>query len=131
MTETSAYQGTGRRKTAIAQVTLKKGTGKIVVNHQDYDKYFTIPQNSTTVLHPLQTLDLMNRYDISVVVRGGGKTGQAGAIVLGLARALKKADTSLEGKLREGGLLTRDPRMKERKKYGRRGARRSPQWTKR
>lgn len=131
MSEAVSYQGTGRRKEAVAQVLLKKGTGKIVVNQIAYDKYFTTTQNQNTILLPLQTLNLMSRYDVFAKVKGGGKNGQAGAIVLGLARALKQADTSLESNLRKSGLLTRDPRMKERKKYGLRAARRAPQWTKR
>jgi len=131
MTEITSFQGTGRRKSAIAQVVLKKGTGKIMVNKLSYDKYFTVLHDQVTVISPLATLKQMNRYDVVVRVKGGGKTGQAGAIVLGLARALKLADLTLDAELRKSGYLTRDPRMKERKKYGLRGARRSPQWTKR
>jgi small subunit ribosomal protein S9 len=131
MTEITMFQGTGRRKSAIAQVVLKKGTGKIMVNKLSYDKYFTVLHDQVTVISPLATLKQMNRYDVVVRVNGGGKTGQAGAVVLGLARALKLADPTLDAELRKSGYLTRDPRMKERKKYGRRGARRSPQWTKR
>lgn len=131
MVEVTAYQGTGRRKEAVAQVTLKKGTGKILVNNLPYDKYFPIAQQKSMVLSPLVTLNLMNRYDVFALVRGGGKNGQAGAMILGIARALKKADVSFEASLRKSGFLTRDPRMKERKKYGLRAARRAPQWTKR
>ena len=130
MTE-GLYQGTGRRKEAVAQVTLKKGTGKITVNGVSYEKYFTTIQGQAMVLLPLQTLKLTTRYDVVANVRGGGKDGQAGAILLGIARAIKKADTTLDVELRKSGFLTRDPRMKERKKYGLRGARRAPQWTKR
>lgn len=131
MTEAFSFHGTGRRKSAKAQVVLKKGTGKIMVNQMEYNKYFTTMQEQSNVLKPLQLLDLVNRYDVIAKVNGGGKHGQAGAIVLGLARALKKADVTLEPKLRHEGLLTRDPRMKERRKYGLRKARRAPQWTKR
>jgi small subunit ribosomal protein S9 len=131
MVEVTTYQGTGRRKEAVAQVTLKKGTGKIVVNSLPYDKYFPVMQQKSMVLSPLVILNLMNRYDVFAKVSGGGKNGQAGAIILGIARALKKADPACEANLRKSGFLTRDPRMKERKKYGLRAARRAPQWTKR
>ena len=131
MVESIYIQGTGRRKKAIAEIRLRKGTGKIMVNDQEYDKYFTTLQNRSTVLNPLETLKIKDRYDVFAWVYGGGKSGQSDAVVLGLSRALLKADPSLEPQLRAKGFLTRDPRMKERKKYGRKGARRGFQWTKR
>lgn len=131
MIERTYHQGTGRRKKAIAEIRLYKGTGKIMVNDLVYDKYFTTIQDRIRIMEPLQTFKIMDRYDVFAWAYGGGKSGQADAIVLGLTRALKKADPPLEPQLRAKGFLTRDPRMKERKKYGRRGARRGFQWTKR
>jgi len=130
-TETPFFQGTGRRKSAIAEVRLRKGTGKILINDKEYDKYFDTPQDRNTVLAPLEAFKIRDRYDLIVSTYGGGKSGQSDAVVLGLSRALLKADPSMEPQLRAKGLLTRDPRMKERKKYGRKGARRGFQWTKR
>ncbi|MFC1524785.1 30S ribosomal protein S9 [Planctomycetota bacterium] len=131
MPEVPFFQGTGRRKTAIAEVRLRKGTGQITINDQEYDKYFTALQERTTIVNLFQTLKIQDRYDISAWAYGGGKNGQADAVILGISRALKKADPALEPLLRQKKLLTRDPRMKERKKYGYRGARRGNQWTKR
>lgn len=125
------FLGTGRRKTAVAAVRLFKGTGKIRINKLEYEKYFEADQDRLAVIAPLQMTKTLGKYDVSAKVVGGGKTGQAGALVLGIARALCKCEPSLEGKLREERMLTRDPRMKERKKYGRKGARRGFQWTKR
>ncbi|MCE9584623.1 MAG: 30S ribosomal protein S9 [Planctomycetes bacterium] len=125
------WWGTGRRKTAVARVRLKKGTGRIVVNGLEYEKYFDAVQDRLLILNPLQIAKSVNRFDVFSNCNGGGKTGQAGAIVLGIARAMLKADPSQELSLRDAGLLTRDPRMKERKKYGRRGARRGFQFSKR
>jgi small subunit ribosomal protein S9 len=120
MSEVMYHWGTGRRKEATARVRLARGSGKIVINGEHFEKYFFSEQDRATIMSPLQAS-----------VNGGGKTGQAGAILLGIARALKTAESILEGALREGHFLTRDPRMKERKKYAHRGARRGMQWSKR
>ncbi|NUN50154.1 MAG: 30S ribosomal protein S9 [Candidatus Brocadiae bacterium] len=125
------WLGTGRRKTAVARVRLKKGTGKIVINGLEHEKYFDAVQDRLLVLSPLHTAKAVNRFDVFARCTGGGKTGQAGAVVLGISRAMLKADPSQELALRDAGFLTRDPRMKERKKYGRRGARRGFQFSKR
>ena len=125
------YWGTGRRKSAIARVRVRKGSGKIVVNDEAFEKYFFAEQDRITVLGPLLSTKSQQRYDVIANVQGGGKSGQAGAILLGIARALLIADPVLEPRLREDGLLTRDGRMKERKKYGLRGARRGVQFSKR
>ncbi|MFH0888227.1 MAG: 30S ribosomal protein S9 [Planctomycetota bacterium] len=131
MSDSLSYRATGRRKTAIAEVILKKGTGKIVVNNMDYDKYFLVPDERIAILIPLQNLKLIGRYDVTAEVYGGGKQGQAEAIKLGLSRALKLSDITLLSQLRKSRLLTRDPRMKERKKYGQKGARKRFQYSKR
>jgi small subunit ribosomal protein S9 len=123
--------GTGRRKTSVASVRIKPGTGAIKVNGRDMEDYFTREDHRHTVREPFRATHNQGRYDVAVKVEGGGITGQAGAVCLGLARALLKSDASLRGPLREHGLLTRDSRMVERKKYGKRGARRSPQYSKR
>lgn len=125
------YWGTGRRKEAIARVRVRKGSGVIIVNGQKLEKYFFAEQDRITVLAPLIATKSQQRYDVIANVQGGGKAGQAGAIVLGIARALKNAEPVLEGRLREDGFLTRDGRMKERKKFGLRGARRGVQFSKR
>ncbi|MCK4908753.1 MAG: 30S ribosomal protein S9 [Planctomycetes bacterium] len=129
--EKLSYRGTGRRKSAVARVILKKGTGKIIVNKHEYTKYFVTIKAQRIVLQPLEALKILGRYDVQARVTGGGKNGQAGAFRLGLARALKKADDTFEVVLRKEKFLTRDPRMKERKKYGRHGARRGTQFSKR
>ncbi|MEK7467364.1 MAG: 30S ribosomal protein S9 [Planctomycetota bacterium] len=131
VSDKQVWWGTGRRKTAIARVRLKKGTGRVVVNGLDYDKYFDAVQDRLMILSPLQTAKAVNRFDVFSNCCGGGKTGQAGAMILGIARALLKADSTSEMPLRDAGFLTRDGRMKERKKYGRRGARRGFQFSKR
>jgi small subunit ribosomal protein S9 len=131
MTEPLFYRATGRRKSAIAQVILKKGTGKITVNNMEYDKYFLVPMERNAVLAPLQSLKLVGRYDVTAEVEGGGKHGQAEALRLGLSRALKLSDINSLVILRKAGFLTRDQRMKERKKYGQKGARRRFQYSKR
>lgn len=133
MTEPLFYRATGRRKTAIAEVIIKKGTGKIIVNKMDYDKYFVVPAERISVLIPLQNLKLIGRYDVTAEVYGGGKYGQAEAIKLGLARALKLSESTpaIQIQIRKSGLLTRDQRMKERKKYGQKGARKRFQYSKR
>jgi len=123
--------GTGRRKTSIARVRIKKGNGKILVNDQDLDSYFTIDRERGMVRTPLKTTKTLGEFDVLVNVKGGGLAGQAGAISLGIARALSKSNPALAESLRGGGFMTRDSRMKERKKYGQKGARKSFQWTKR
>lgn len=125
------YYGTGRRKSAVARVRLLLGTGKLVINDRDVDKYFTEEKDRESARSPLVATDRLTAYDIFVNVSGGGSTGQADAVKLGIARALKRADTTLEAALRDGGFMTRDPRMKERKKYGQKGARRRFQFSKR
>lgn len=131
MTEEQCIWGTGRRKTSVARVRIRKGAGKITVNDKDLDEYFTIDRERGLVRSPLKTTKTQGDFDVLVNVRGGGLTGQAGAISLGIARALLKTNHALVESLREGGFLTRDSRMKERKKYGQKGARKSFQWTKR
>ncbi|HHT9137709.1 MAG: 30S ribosomal protein S9 [Candidatus Brocadiales bacterium] len=123
--------GTGRRKTSIARVRIKKGNGKILVNDKELDSYFPLDRERGMVRTPLKTTKTLGEFDVLANVKGGGLTGQAGAISLGIARALSKSDSNLVESLRDGGFLTRDSRMKERKKYGQKGARKSFQWTKR
>ena len=123
--------GTGRRKTAIARVRIKPGSGKFIVNQREIDKYFTEPRDRVDIVAPLKSTNTFGKMDVVVKVEGGGYTGQAGAIVLGLARALKGYDPALEAALRDQSMLTRDARKVERKKYGRPGARRGFQWAKR
>jgi len=125
------YWGTGRRKSSIARVRIKKGNGKIVVNDKELDAYFPIDRDRGVVRFPLKTTKTLGEFDVLVNVAGGGITGQAGAISLGIARALFKSNPAHVEILRNDGLLTRDSRMKERKKYGQKGARKSFQWTKR
>jgi small subunit ribosomal protein S9 len=123
--------GTGRRKTAVARVRLKTGDGKIVINKRTLNEYFPNVRYQQAVLAPLNQSGRLSNVDVSIRVDGGGLTGQADACKMGIARALKKYDLALEGVLRDSGLLTRDSRMKERKKYGLRGARRGTQFSKR
>ncbi len=123
--------GTGRRKSSVARVRIRKGSGKIVVNRRELEDYFGRDCDIFTVRFPLKTTKTLGAYDVFVNVNGGGSTGQAGAASLGIARALYKSDLTLSDSLRGAGLLTRDSRMKERKKYGQKGARKSFQWTKR
>ena len=123
--------GTGRRKTSVASVRIKKGTGKVTVNKRDINEYFPVDRQKGVVLNPFKATKTLGGYDVLVNVRGGGINGQAGAVCMGIARAMTKIDSALADDLRENGLLTRDSRMKERKKYGRKGARKSFQWTKR
>jgi small subunit ribosomal protein S9 len=127
------YYGTGRRKTAVARVRLypTSGDGLIVVNGRNADEYFPRETLMQTVRSPLRILELGNRFSISVKVVGGGVSGQAGAVRHGIARALVRADEEFRPVLRKNGFLTRDPRMKERKKYGLKRARKAPQYTKR
>jgi small subunit ribosomal protein S9 len=132
MAETKEYiWGTGRRKSAVARVRLSRGSGTITVNHRAFEKYFLTEDDRQNALAALHATKAFGRYDILVNASGGGIGGQAGAMKLGIARALKKIEPALESVLRAQGLLTRDPRMKERKKYGLRGARRGVQYSKR
>jgi small subunit ribosomal protein S9 len=125
------YYATGRRKEATARVWLKEGNGEIVINGKKLEDYFAREDNQMVVQQPFGVIKTANRFDINATVRGGGITGQAGALRHGIARALLEFDISLKPLLRQAGFLTRDPRMKERKKYGRKGARRRFQFTKR
>ena len=125
------YQAVGRRKKAIARVRLIPGEGKIVINGRDIDNYFGLETLKMTVRQPLALTSLEGRYDVLVNVCGGGLAGQAGAIRHGISRALVKADPELRPAVKKAGFLTRDPRMKERKKYGLKAARRAPQFSKR
>jgi small subunit ribosomal protein S9 len=124
------FNAVGRRKKAVARVRLVSGDGKIVINKRDIDNYFGLETLKMTVRQPM-TLTNVGNYDVMVNVRGGGLTGQAGAIRHGISRALCKADPELRDTLKKAGLLTRDPRMKERKKYGLKAARLAPQFSKR
>ncbi len=128
---TVEYLGTGRRKKAIARVRLTPGSGKIVINKRDIDEYFGLETLKMIVRAPLELTKLIGQYDVKVNVIGGGTTGQAGAIRHGMSRCLIKADPDLRQTLKRAGFLTRDPRMKERKKYGLKAARRAPQFSKR
>ena len=125
------YQAVGRRKKAIARVRLIPGDGKIVINGRDIDNYFGLETLKMTVRQPLALTSLEGRYDVLVNECGGGLSGQAGAIRHGISRALIKADPELRPAVKKAGFLTRDPRMKERKKYGLKAARRAPQFSKR
>lgn len=125
------YYGTGRRKSSVARVFMLPGSGKITVNKRDIDDYFGFETLKLIVRQPLELTDNLSRYDIKVNVFGGGYTGQAGAIRHGISRALLQADDDFRTALKKAGFLTRDPRMKERKKYGLKGARRAPQFSKR
>lgn len=135
-TETETKQagfhwGTGRRKTAVARVRLAAGTGKIRINGREFEEHFPTLAMRNLVLGPLAATETREKVDLFVNVNGGGPLGQAGAVRLGVARALLRHDVSTESVLRDGGFLTRDARMKERKKYGQRGARRRFQFSKR
>ena len=131
MDEKTVYWGTGRRKTSVARVRLILGNGAFKVNDRDLDHFFHREDHRQTVTAPLRATKTLGKYDVFANVDGGGIAGQAGAVLLGIARALLKADTTVEAVLRENGMLTRDSRMKERKHYGRRGARRGFQFSKR
>ncbi len=125
------YRGTGRRKKAIARVRLVPGTGKININDRDLEDYIKYETLKTIVREPLMITDTMGQYDVLVNVKGGGYTGQAGAIRHGISRALLQVDNELRPLLKKAGFLTRDSRMKERKKYGLKKARRASQFSKR
>ena len=125
------FYGTGRRKSSVARVRVYNGTGKITINDRDIEEYFGLETLKLIVRQPLALTDTMDKFDIVCRVAGGGVTGQAGAIRHGIARALLRYDEELRSTLKKAGFLTRDPRMKERKKYGLKGARRAPQFSKR
>ena len=132
MYETQPYfYGTGRRKNSVARVRVYNGTGKITINDRDIDDYFGLETLKLIVRQPLAVAGVEGKFDIVVRVAGGGVSGQAGAIRHGLSRALLVYDENLRGELKKAGVLTRDPRMKERKKYGLKAARRAPQFSKR
>ncbi|MFM9332322.1 MULTISPECIES: 30S ribosomal protein S9 [Paenibacillus] len=128
---TVQYYGTGRRKHSVARVRLIPGEGRIVINKRDINEYFGLETLKLIVKQPLNLTETLGRYDVLVIANGGGMSGQAGAIRHGISRALLKADPELRGSLKRAGFLTRDPRMKERKKYGLKAARRAPQFSKR
>ncbi len=127
----SYFYGTGRRKSSVARVRVYNGTGKITINDRDIDDYFGLETLKLIVRQPLALTNTADKFDIVCRVAGGGVTGQAGAIRHGISRALLQFDGELRAELKKAGFLTRDPRMKERKKYGLKGARRAPQFSKR
>ena len=131
MTHRIYYYGTGRRKTAVARVRIRQGQGQITINDRALDEFFRDERQRQAVLAPLTAAGKRDQIDVIIRVDGGGITGQADACKLGIARGLKKLDPTLDVTLRDSGLLTRDSRMKERKKYGLRGARRGTQFSKR
>ncbi|MBO7632219.1 MAG: 30S ribosomal protein S9 [Lachnospiraceae bacterium] len=127
----SKFYGTGRRKSSVARVYLLSGKGNVTINKKDIENYFGLETLKVIVRQPLELLGAADKYDVIVTVRGGGFSGQAGAIRHGIARALCKADAENRPALKKAGFLTRDARMKERKKYGLKAARRAPQFSKR
>ena len=129
--QSTTSRGVGRRKTAIARVRLSPGEGRVVINEKEPLAYLGRRALETQVLHPLRVTESLRRFDVSVKVEGGGVSGQAGAVAHGIARALLDYDEELRAALKKAGLLTRDARMKERKKYGLKRARKAPQYTKR
>ena len=129
--EKIAYCGTGRRKSSIARVRLVEGSGKITINGKDIDEFFGLETLKVIVRQPLTVTNTTDKYDVICSVQGGGFTGQAGAIRHGIARALNAANIEFRPALKSNGFLTRDPRMKERKKYGLKKARKAPQFSKR
>ena len=131
MATVTQYLGTGRRKKSVARVRLLPGSGNIIINKRNLEEYFGYETLKMIVRAPMVLTDTLSKFDVNVNVYGGGYTGQAGAIRHGIARALIVADPELRGALKKAGFLTRDPRMKERKKYGLKAARRAPQFSKR
>jgi small subunit ribosomal protein S9 len=125
------FTGTGRRKTAVARVRLKKGDGRIIVNKRPIEDYFPIALMRKLIAQPFQVTETVGKWDVLANIHGGGSSGQAGALRHGIARALVRANEELKSPLRKAGLLTRDPRMRERKKYGLKRARKRPQFSKR
>lgn len=128
---TAKFYGTGRRKSSVARVYLVPGKGNITINKRNIDEYFGLETLKVIVRQPLSATETADKFDVLVTVRGGGTTGQAGAIRHGISRALLQADNDYRPVLKKAGFLTRDPRMKERKKYGLKAARRAPQFSKR
>ncbi len=131
MSTATYHRGTGRRKCAIAQVKLSSGAGEITINGKPYQQLFTIVDHRRMIEQPFVVTDTVGKYRAEIRTVGGGMTGQAGAIRHGISRALVDINESFKGPLRQHGLLTRDPRVKERKKYGLKRARKAPQYTKR
>ncbi len=131
MAEVTQFYGTGRRKESVARVRLIPGSGKITINDRDIDDYFGLETLKLIVRQPLNETNTLGKFDVVCTVAGGGVSGQAGAIRHGVARALLKVDETYRAALKAAGFLTRDPRMKERKKYGLKAARRAPQFSKR
>jgi small subunit ribosomal protein S9 len=131
MAAATEFLGTGRRKTSVARVRMAAGSGKFVVNGRPMENYFVVDSQRLLVMQPLVATESGSKYDVRVNVQGGGPTGQAGAVRHGIARALLEADANLRPTLKSHGYLTRDPRMKERKKYGQPGARKRFQYSKR
>lgn len=131
MVEMVKYGATGRRKCSAARVNLIPGTGQIYVNKRAFESYFPRETDRITIIEPLRLTNTLNKFDLIATVSGGGLSGQAGAVRLGIARALIKFDQETRGLLKKNKFLTRDPRMKERKKPGQKGARRKFQWVKR
>lgn len=131
MAETTEFLGTGRRKTSVARVRLAPGSGKVTVNGRALENYFLLETQRTLLMAPLVVTEAAGRFDVRINVIGGGPQGQAGAVRHGIARALLKADANFRPTLKAQGFLTRDPRMKERKKYGQPGARKRFQYSKR
>lgn len=128
---TAAIQSTGRRKEAVARVRLRPGTGTITINSRAFDDYFTSATHRQMVMEPLRLLDASQTYDVDATIEGGGVAGQAGALRLGIARSLVEVDETSRPTLKKAGLLTRDARKKETKKYGLKKARKAPQYSKR
>lgn len=131
MVEVIKYGATGRRKTSVARVNLTPGTGQITINRRPFEEYFTRETDRLMILGPLKATNTMGKFDMNVKVNGGGTTGQAGALRLGLSRALSLCDPENRTALKKSDMLSRDPRMKERKKPGQKGARKKFQWVKR
>ena len=131
MVEKKVYYATGRRKTSVARVYMTKGKGVFTVNKKPMDEYFGRETSSMIVNQPLDVVDMRNKFDFNVIVKGGGDTGQAGAIRLGVTRAIMAYDEATRGDLRKAGLVTRDARIVERKKVGKKKARKSEQYSKR
>jgi len=131
METTSRAYGTGRRKNSVARVWLRPGDGRVEVNERPVNEFFTHPTLKMLLMQPLKVVGQEGKYDVMASVSGGGSTGQAGAIRLGIARALVQVDDAMRAALKKAGLLTRDPRVKERKKYGQKGARARFQFSKR
>lgn len=125
------FYGTGRRKSSVARVRIVPGTGKVTINKRDIDDYFGLETLKLIVNQPFQVTNTMGKFDVICLVNGGGFSGQAGAVRHGIAKALLQSDNALRPALKRAGFLTRDPRMKERKKYGLKAARRAPQFSKR